>query len=90
MRFSTHIAGIPCKCDVTYFSPPVPMKVTGPGYADCSPPEEEIFEYRILDRKGYPAAWLEKKIDLETDARLYEEFLIHRGSENYGYYDHED
>lgn len=90
MRFSTHVAGIPCQCEVTCYYPARPMRITGTGFGDADPPEPEIFEFEILDRKGRYAPWLEKKMTPADEARIHEEFLIHRGSEHYGFYDHVD
>lgn len=53
------LAGIPCLIQVTrHFVKNPDMRADNPddyfGYTEN--------EYEILDRKGYPAAWLEKKI----------------------------
>ena len=73
--FASTINGIPCLIEVTYFFRQKPL---GPrcdsdydcyGYTEC--------EYNVLDRKGYPAKWLEKlmtdadkaRIDCEIDAQ---------------------
>ncbi len=73
MKFDTQIEGIPCICKVTYYSPAKPM--TGSGYGDCDPPEEEEFDFEILDRKGYRAHWLERKVDTHVEFRLQDEYL---------------
>lgn len=74
MRFDTYIQGIPCQCKVTLYSEPVAMKVTGTGFGDATPPEEEEFEFQILDRTGTPAPWLVKKLDNHDYPRLLNEF----------------
>ena len=73
MKFPTQIEGIPCICKVTYYSPAKPM--TSSRYGDCDPPEEEVFYFDILDRKGYRAPWLERKVDTDVELRLQEEYL---------------
>lgn len=73
-QFATRVAGIPCICEVTYYTEGAPMRITGTGFGDAEPPEEPEFEYRILDRKGKPAPWLEAKLTDNDDARLLREF----------------
>ena len=85
MQFETRIDGIPCICNVTHYSPDKPMRVYGSGWGDCDPPEYEHFEYEILDRKGYKAPWLEKKITPYEQDRLLEELHIELTGERYGY-----
>jgi hypothetical protein len=85
MVFDTKVNGISCKCVVTMYSPDMPMKVTGSGYGDAIAPEHEEFEFQLLDKRGYPAVWLEKYIDENVRDRLLEEFLVHRQAEYYDY-----
>ena len=64
----THIQGIPCGIVITsYFR----QKPLGPradsdydamGYTDA--------EYTVLDREGYPAPWLDRKIKDEDNERI--------------------
>jgi len=75
MVFETRVAGIPCQCLVTHYSPELPMKITGTGYGDAEPPEPEEFEFRIMDRRGYPAPWLEAKLTQQDHDRLLQEYL---------------
>jgi len=75
MVFDTTVAGIPCQCLVYQYQEELPMLVTGSGFGDAEPPEPEIFEYRILDRKGYPAPWLEAKLTPDDEERLKQEYL---------------
>jgi hypothetical protein len=51
------------------------MRITGTGFGDADPPEPEEFEFRLLDRKGYPANWLESKLTLNDHHRLLKEYL---------------
>lgn len=85
MIFDTKIAGIPCQCKITFFSPYRPMKIYGPGMGDAHPPEYEELSFQILDQKGYPAPWLEKKITPKDQERLREEFHLEHTGERYGY-----
>ena len=85
MEFRTKIANIPCKCRVIHYSPYKPMRVFGTGMGDATPSEPEEFYYQILDRKGYPAAWLAKKLTSEDDSRLLEEYQLERIGERFGY-----
>ena len=75
MIFETRICGIPCQCEVLMYHND-PGRTYGPP-ENCYPPEFE-FEYQILDRKGYRAEWLERKITDSIEADLiteYEEYM---------------
>jgi len=72
--FDTRVAGIPCQVDVTFYSEPLPMRITGTGFGDADPPEPEEFEFNLLDRKGYPARWLERKLTEDDEVRILEEY----------------
>lgn len=77
MIFDTHVAGIPCQCAVTSYKEPRAFRqhtFAGAGPGDCDPPEEEEFEYQLLDRKGYPAPWLEAKLNTNDSDRLFREY----------------
>lgn len=75
--FTTKVSGIPCQCRVYHYAPGVPMLVYGPGNGDALPPESEEFDYVLLDRKGYRAEWLEKKLTPQDDIRLMNEYFLH-------------
>lgn len=83
MLFDTKIAGIPCQCEVVHATEFVPMRSYGPGMEDASEAEGGEFEFNILDRKGYKAKWLERKVSPEDIDRLYEEFAIMQEGEEY-------
>lgn len=72
--FESRVAGIPCQVEVLTYYPALPMRITGSGYGDADPPEDEFFEFQLLDRKGYPAPWLEKKLTQDDEARLLSEY----------------
>ena len=75
MIFHTHVAGIPCQCLVFTYEEAIPMRITGTGYGDAEPPEPEVFEFRLLDRKGYPAKWLEAMLTPNIESQLLEDYL---------------
>lgn len=70
---NTRVAGIPCQIEVTSFSP---YRCNRRGHIDHWLPDElpEI-EWRVLDRNGRPASWLERKLS-PADKRLIEADLI--------------
>lgn len=74
MEFETRIAGIPCICHVTHYTPVIPGRFSGPP-EDCYPDEGGEFEFEVLDRNGRPAPWLERKLTSEDEDRLYQEFI---------------
>lgn len=63
----TRIHGIPCQIEVTNYSPAWPGTY-------WEPPEPEEIEFRVLDRKGHPAPWLEAKLDEDEIIRIEEEW----------------
>jgi len=75
MVFDTTVAGIPCQCLVYAYQEEIPMRITGSGYGDAEPPEPEVFDFRILDRRGHPAPWLERKLTKDDHERLKQEYL---------------
>ncbi len=78
MVFETTVSGIPCQCEVTHYQGPKDWKqhtFAGAGPGDCDPPEDEEFEFQILDRNGYPAPWLERKLTTDDPSRLQQEYL---------------
>ena len=74
--FSYHIDGIPCKIGVIHYNPGhhgSPLMGPPRSYMDITPPEPEEAEYDVLDRKGYKAPWLERKIDDEIHCDIVNE-----------------
>lgn len=82
--FPTYISGIPCQCRVMTYIPARAMQVVGPGFGDANPPEDEVIEFEVLDRKGYKAAWLERKLQDTDHIRLRDEYHTHMREELYG------
>ena len=83
MIFDTKIAGIPCQCQVTMARRAIPY--AGDINQAIDPPDSGEFDFRILDRKGYPAPWLETKLASDDHQRLLEEFQLEVMGERYGY-----
>lgn len=75
MKFQTKVAGIPCVCHVTHYSPGHPGKLTGP-MEDAEEPMDEEFEYRLLNMNGLRLKDLEGRITVEEDQQLLEEFHV--------------
>ncbi len=74
--FDTRIAGIPCQIGVTYFHYQPPWR----GSAHTCDSDMDYYgyhelEYDVLDRRGRPAAWLEKKMDDEIRSEIDQEAL---------------
>lgn len=74
MEFQTKVCGIPCTVVVTLYRAAIPMRIYGSGFGDCDPPEPEEFEFHLLDRKGYPARWLERKLTPAFEQKIFEDF----------------
>lgn len=67
------LSGIPCQIAVTDFRSVRPWRgspQTCPSAADYYGYTE--YDYTILDRKGYPAPWLSRKINSEIEAKIHE------------------
>lgn len=64
---NTQIHGIPCQIKVTDYYP---------GFRGSwwEPPEPEEITFQVLDRKGYPAPWLEAKLDEDDILRIEQEW----------------
>lgn len=77
MIFATKVQGIPCQCEITHYLAAQPAQLFGPPEQCCQAEDGEL-EFRLLDRKGYPAAWLERKMSPVEVARIEEEFHVLR------------
>lgn len=70
-RFPTRVAGIPCQIEVLQYEP---YRSNRWGHIDnWLPDDEEYLEFGILDRRGRPAEWLERKLTDADRMRIYEE-----------------
>jgi len=73
---TTTVSGIPCSVVITSYSGAKPWKqhtFSGAGPGDCDPPEEEAIEWHLVDRKGYYAPWLERKLTNSDNLRIERE-----------------
>jgi hypothetical protein len=76
MIFATRVNGVPCQCKVTYYEPARPMRITGSGFGDADPPEGPEFDFKILDRNGRHAPWLERYLSPEISQQLCDDYQI--------------
>ena len=60
-EFEARVCGIPCIIRVLSWDYYIPAKVSGPPEY-CYPAEGGDGEWEILDQRGRPAPWLEKKL----------------------------
>ncbi len=79
-EISTRVAGIPCIARVTHFYRQAPWRGSAHtcdsdldyyGYTEC--------EFDILDRRGRPAPWLERKATDQDRDRITEEIINQLG-----------
>lgn len=73
-EIETTVAGIPCFIGVTDYERYRPAFISGPP-EDCYPAEGGYGEYDLLDRKGYRARWLERKITDRIDRELQDKIF---------------
>lgn len=78
----SRVAGIPCQIEVvTYervrgsFSYNAPSDLDYSGYTDC--------EWNVCDRRGRPAAWLERKLTRDDERRIEGEIEEYFSSSEY-------
>ena len=67
-HFDTHIQGIPCGIVITYYHKQNPLGPRADSDIDCYGYTDA--EYTVLDREGYPALWLDRKIKDEDNTRI--------------------
>lgn len=81
MTFASRIAGIPCLIEVTHYHREEPRgywasnDVDARGYTEC--------EFNVLDQRGRPAAWLERKVTDADRTRIVKELRIKARGEDY-------
>ena len=73
------VCGIPCIVGVTDYEGYTPAYISGPP-ENCYPAEGGYGGFEILDRKGYRAKWLEKKLTARDEDAIQE--LIYDHMEN--------
>ncbi len=70
----TRVAGIPCQIEIKLFYPAAPMKYWR--FEEYwQPPQEAEIEWEILDRRGRPAPWLERKLSPAERRRIEGELI---------------
>lgn len=70
------VCGIPCLIGVIDYEPYVPAYISGPP-ENCYPAEGGTADYEILDRKGYRANWLAKKMTAKDEDAVQEAIFNH-------------
>ena len=70
---NTHIAGIPCLVQVDYFFVQKPLGPRADSDLDCYGYSD--IDFTVLDRKGYAAPWLAKKMTSEDEERIKDELI---------------
>jgi hypothetical protein len=77
ITIETQVRGIPCRAKLTYYAARVPGRTYGPP-EHCYPEEPEEIEFEILDRRGRPAPWLERKLTRDDQDRIESELSLAR------------
>jgi len=75
-EFESTVCGIPCIIRVTDYECYVPAYVSGPP-ENCYPAEGGRGDWEVLDRRGRPAAWLERKLTNQECFRIDKEVFEH-------------
>lgn len=70
------VAGIPCLIGVTDYEEYTPAFINGPPER-CYPAEGGCGEWEILDRRGRPAAWLQRKLTARDEDEINEVIFNH-------------
>jgi len=71
-ELETRIQGIPCRVVVTGFAEPTS---SNPNVDPLSDPHDcGEFTFQVFDRRGYRAAWLERKMTEDDVNRIYREY----------------
>jgi len=73
LKFDTHIVGIPCQVLVSYYEPYVCGRR---GHIDnWEEDTPEYLEFDVLDRRGRPAPWIERKMSADDYSKVHKEAL---------------
>lgn len=65
------VAGIPCLIGVIDYESYTPAFISGPP-ENCYPAEGGSGDWEILDRRGRPAAWLQRKLTPRDEDEINE------------------
>jgi len=68
VSFATRVGGIPCRCEVTHYSPEGTATLE-------TPADPEMFEFELLDQRGRRAEWLDKFVDPDLEMDLLQQFI---------------
>ncbi|AUV61896.1 hypothetical protein HWB52_gp81 [Pseudomonas phage Littlefix] len=79
MIFAHNVNGTPCLVQVTHYSAPCPMRITGTGFGDAEPPEHEEFEYNILDCDNRHWPEMEDQMTRDDHAKVLAAYKDKRG-----------
>jgi hypothetical protein len=83
-EFASRICGIPCIIRVKYWEVYIPAQRSGPPER-CYPEEGGEGDWEILDRRGRPAAWLERKLTGDDRERIDTEVFNHMENQDDDY-----
>ncbi len=76
-QFASNVCGIPCIIRVDHYFKQLAWRGSVAAVHNCPSDWDyygyEEIDYSVLDRKGYPAAWLECKITPKEHNRITEE-----------------
>lgn len=79
MLFASSIQDIPVMVEVIHYQSPRPMRITGTGFGDAEPPEEEEFDFLLFDSTMQNSTVLDEFMSDDTvHAQLLEEFKTQR------------
>ena len=70
---NTRVAGIPARIEVTGYIPWRPARLYG--HPDSWAPADGEIEWTVLDSRGRPAPWLEKKLSPAERRRIEGELI---------------
>ena len=70
------VAGIPAQIGVSHWEPYEPAQLSGPPEF-CHPAEGGWGDWELLDRRGRPAPWLERKLTAADEERIAEAMFAH-------------
>lgn len=77
MIFATSIQDIPVLVEVTHYQAPCAMRMTGTGYGDAEPAEEEEFDFYLYDTRMMHSPELDEFMSCDTvHAQLLKEYKI--------------
>lgn len=72
--FPVTVRGVPALARITHYTPPERGVPTHLRDHPCSPYQAEEIEWVLCDRRGYPAAWLERLADPDDiERQIYAE-----------------